>query len=123
MIAKPGAVGGNVMRRSVSLLLLLAAARCAGTLPRADLDLFAAIKRGDTGDVERLLASGANVNGASEHGTTPLHVAAYQEDPVVAAVLIREGAAINARNHTPLEVAIRRRNDDVAEVLRQHGAR
>ncbi|HEY7376441.1 MAG TPA: ankyrin repeat domain-containing protein [Polyangia bacterium] len=135
------------MRGIASLLLVVAAAGCAGTLPRADRDLFTAIKRGDAGEVERLLASGANanvkpvrdydglpplgwasgwgstkivelllarganVNGANEHATTPLHVAAYREDPAVAAVLVHKGAAVSARNElgfTPLHKAMER---------------
>jgi ankyrin repeat protein len=102
---------GNAVSRVASLLLLLSAVGCAGTLPKPDRDLFAAIKRGDAGEVDRLLASGANVNGVDAHATTPLHVAAYHEDPAVAALLVRNGAAVNVRNDagmTPLHKAMER---------------
>lgn len=108
---EPSEFGVNVMRTSASLLLLVSAVGCAGTLPKGNLALFAAIKRDDAGEVERLLASGAAVNGASERGNTPLHVAAFEEDRAVTALLIRRGASVNGPNvagSTPLFSAMER---------------
>ncbi|HET6147549.1 MAG TPA: ankyrin repeat domain-containing protein [Polyangia bacterium] len=132
-------------RCSISLLVL-AVVGCA-TMPKADQDLFAAVKADNAGGVERAVATGANVNGkhvgryvgasalgwagvwgsmnsaewliahgadvngANEHGSTPLHLAAYNLQLAVAGLLIRHGAAVNARSEvgwTPLHKAMER---------------
>ena len=57
--------------------------------------------------------------------TTPLHWAAYGGQKAVAELLIERGANINLKdklNLTPLDLAVRYGGEDVAELLRQHGA-
>ena len=43
--------------------------------------------------IRALLRAGADVNGLSRHGTTPLHKAVEYNDPAAAAILIMEGGA------------------------------
>jgi ankyrin repeat protein len=64
---------------------------------------------GSTKVIESLIARGANVNGANKHGSTPLHVAAYNQQPGAVALLVGHGADVNARNEvgwTPLHKAM-----------------
>jgi ankyrin repeat protein len=86
----------------------VAAVGCAETLPKADRDLFAAIKRADAGEVQRLLASGADVN-RNEAGASPLFAA-----------MERLARAPARRTPTEAEVA---KVVDVVELLLANGAR
>jgi len=56
---------------------------------------------------------------------TPLHfLAAFMDDPHLAELMVQHGADVNARDknrQTPLMLATRAGNNQVAEVLRQHG--
>src|SRR4051812_41237725 len=52
---------GPTMRNALPLLFVSLVLGCA-TLPKADQELFAAIKRDDALEVERLAVSGANIN-------------------------------------------------------------
>ncbi|KAJ3113984.1 hypothetical protein HDU96_002676 [Phlyctochytrium bullatum] len=82
--------------------------------------------------VEVLLSRGALANAFSSNHTpldniqTPLHVAAYQNKPACAEVLLKHGARRDAGNEsreTPLQVAVKRDNAEVATVLVKAGAR
>lgn len=73
--------------------------------------------------VELLLAKGANVNATDGNGETALHKAAYYGNKDVIEILLTHGASINATNKngkTPLQVASK---PEIAELLRQHGAK
>jgi ankyrin repeat protein len=66
---------------------------------------------GSTKAAELLIARGANVNGGNRYGSTPLHVAAYNQKPAMVALLVRKGGDINARTDngwTPLHKAMER---------------
>ena len=72
---------------------------------------------------EVLLARGADVHARNENGQTPLHVTAFSGARSVAELLLAKGADVNARNNggeTPLEMAIKHRNLNVAERLKEH---
>lgn len=80
------------------------------------------------GDVAALIIDkGANVNARNMSQLTPLHfLGVYMHDRKLADLLIQHGADVNAKDqsgHTALEGAIRAGNNEVAEVLRQHGAK
>jgi Ankyrin repeats (many copies) len=70
-----------------------------------------------------LLGAGANVNATDGDGETALHKAAYYGNSDVIEILLAHGASINATNKmggTPLQVAGK---PEIAELLRQHGAK
>ena len=88
--------------------------------------LHAAIAAGKVNAAQLLIDAGADVNFPQQPGSfTPLHIAASRKDPALAAFLIQQGAAINARStdgRTPLAVARDHKNQQVENVLLRHGA-
>ena len=89
-----------------------------------------AVRTGNIEDVKKHLAAGADVNAKTADGTTPLHNAAVYGHTEVAELLIANGANMNAiiasgRNQgkTPLDLAIWRKKNEAADLLRQHGGR
>src|SRR5258708_33892189 len=60
--------------------------------------LVEAVTQKDLRAVLALLQGGADVNGATADGTTPLQVAAYLDDLNIASLLIQKGANVNATN-------------------------
>jgi ankyrin repeat protein len=86
-----------------------------------------AVKRGDLGTVQRLVAEQpALVNEKdSSYGATALHWAALRGQLGVAQLLLASGASPQARNkdgETPLQVAERAKKPEVAQLLRGGGA-
>ena len=92
----------------------------------ATLDaVFLAAKTGDLQGLQKALAAGADVNARNEYGQTPLHRAASNKNPAVAALLIDRGADINARDkegETALHRAASNKNPAVAALLIDRGA-
>ncbi len=94
-------------------------------------DLWSAAKRGDTGAIEELVASGQDVNakkrGFTKEGYTPLHVATLYRQKEAIRALVRLGADINSRNNeheTPLWIAVANlTSPDILELLLDLGAR
>ena len=92
--------------------------------------LIAAAKKRDIEAVKQHLAAGADVNAKTWDWTTPLHNAAIYGHKEVAELLIANGADMNAiivsgRNQgkTPLDLAIWRKKNETADLLREHGGR
>ena len=74
---------------------------------------------------EVLLARGAPLNGG-EGVSPPLHGAVYFDQPQMAAWLIAHGADLDARDfrgRTALAAALGNGHDEIATLLRQHGAK
>jgi ankyrin repeat protein len=80
--------------------------------------------KGGVSAIEALLAAGADVNDANDRGWTPLHQAAYANQPEIAAMLLAKGAALDAEAHgaggTPLIAALFWGHREVADVLGRH---
>ena len=77
------------------------------------------------GIVKLLLATGANVNQASNSGATPLLAGSQQGHKEVVKLLLAHGAKVNqAENNgnTPLTASSLSGHEDVAKLLLAHGA-
>jgi len=75
--------------------------------------------------IELLLAHGADVNGRSEDGWTPLHCAACGGLKDIAELLLKKGADVNAQDHggdAALHCAALHGHKGVVELLIAHGA-
>ena len=78
--------------------------------------LLEAVEKGDIHKIKTLLSHGADVNVRNNFGWTPLHIAAYWGNTVVASLLLSHGADVNAEStnkwgnyparSTPLDVVI-----------------
>ena len=79
--------------------------------------------------VDLLIAKGADINatagvGGDGEGWTPLHEAAEGGHKKVVELLILKGADLNVKNgdgRTPLDLAIKHKNAEIADILRKHG--
>jgi ankyrin repeat protein len=77
-----------------------------------------------TSAIEFLLAQ-SDVNEANDRGWTPLHAAAYANKPEIAAMLLANGAALDAEAHgaggTPLAAALFWGHREAADLIASHG--
>ncbi len=82
--------------------------------------------KGGMSQIKALLAAGADVNEGNDRGWTPLHAAAYSNQPEIAALLIANGAALDVEAHgaggTPLIVALFWGHREAADLLGRHSA-
>lgn len=110
------------MRATILLTLLF-----VGCRPMADSPLARAAAAGAQGEVEALLASGADPNAPGGRGVMPLHAAARNGRVGVIGALVRAGAAIDRRDEaangwTPLMHAIHKNRPEAARALLEAGA-
>ena len=75
---------------------------------------------------EALLARGADVHARScnDNANHPLHAAAANRQVVLCKLLLQRGANVNPRvdGKTPLALALAAKQQEAADLLRQHGA-
>jgi uncharacterized protein len=112
--------GAAMFRILCVVAVLLASASVA-----AGESLFDAVKAGDTASVERLLASGAEIDSRDRDQATPLIAASLSDQPAVAELLLSKGADVMARNaggFTPLHAAAYSGSVPIAELLLDKGA-
>ena len=109
---------------------LLTACSLTGCSPGAPISpLIAAAREGDTARIEALVKSGADVNQrGGVNDWTPLMHAVHKKQPSAIRVLIDAGADVNltagARGRdTALRLAEVEKYDDIATLLRDHGAK
>ena len=80
--------------------------------------------KGGISPIETLLAAGSDVNEGNDRGWTPLHAAAYANQPEIASLLIERGAALDAEAHgaggTPLIAALFWGHREAADLLGRH---
>jgi len=93
----------------------------------AELDIFAAARRGRVDGIRDLIESGrASATDRDDDGITPLHLAVITGRVPMCTYLIEKGAEINAFGGsvpaTPLQWAARKGLVEVIDVLIQHGA-
>ncbi|WP_321472597.1 ankyrin repeat domain-containing protein [uncultured Paludibaculum sp.] len=91
----------------------------------ADRALFEAAERGDVGEVERLIAGGANVNARLEGDGSPLIAAARNGHDSAVEALLNRGADANLGvqgDGSPLIVAARRGHLSTVQLLLDRGA-
>lgn len=84
-----------------------------------EVNLIRAISAGNGDLVRQLIVQGANVN-AQQYWLTPLMIAARDNQPEIARILVASGALVNARDErgeTPLMIAARKGHEAVAQVL------
>ncbi|MBL8214487.1 MAG: ankyrin repeat domain-containing protein [Bryobacterales bacterium] len=93
--------------------------------PKGNTLLNLAVSTAGTAAMELLLAAGADPNDANQHGWTPLHQAAYSNQPQAASLLLEAGAALHAEARgsggTPLIVGLFWGHRDTAALLARHG--
>ena len=92
--------------------------------------LHRAAREGHKDTVEFLIANSADVNAKDKMGRVPLHRAAREGHKEVAELLIKKGADVNAKSEsglfkgqTPLDEAIKRKQTELANLLRKHGGK
>jgi ankyrin repeat protein len=80
----------------------------------------------DTKKINELLAAGTSINEKDWLGYAPLHWACYFGYADLAELLIGKGAdpsLVSDTGRTPLEIATSMQYDNIADLLRQHGAK
>ena len=81
---------------------------------------------GDHAALERLIASGAEVDAADYDGRTALHLAAAEGQVAAAGLLLGKGARVSVVDRwggTPIVDAVRHRQRPMVALLKRHGAR
>ena len=104
-------------RIEVVKLLLAAGADINGEGGEA---LRLAMRQEDLSLVRFLLEAGADVNVSNEHGSTPLHYAAFLGDVEFARLFLQAGARLDAKNSdgkTPAQWAVFHQRKEVAKLL------
>jgi len=88
-----------------------------------DALMFAAAA-GDLGSARALVSGGADVNGLSAFGLSPLIMAVHGGNAELVEFLLDQGAEVDlaASGHTALHAAVLRGNNDAVAVLLAHGA-
>lgn len=123
--------GFGIVRLTAAVVMGLGgfvAYACAPGASRTTLHELLDFNYGEDGDavLRRMLDAGADLNTrAAPHSETPLHVATRRRRTSAIVILLGRGADIDATTaggKTAYAHAVRRKFDDVADVLRAHGA-
>lgn len=87
--------------------------------PGKDAQLLGAARSGDIKQAARLLDAGTNINAVGEDQYTPLHEAIHADRPEIAALLVRRGASLSAREKRGLNAFELARNYGRGAVIAQ----
>ena len=99
---------------------------CGPRVPDPDGALAQACIDGNIGAVKRHMAAGTNVNAKNKYGWTPLYWASSSGHKEVVELLIANGAYVNPIadvGDTPLDGAIKYKQNETADLLRKHGGK
>lgn len=96
-------------------------------LPHAKLDLFETAALGTAAQLEAMLTDPASIASRNAFGWTLLHMAAFGGNAATTELLLKKGAAIDARagsrfRNTPLQAALLTGQYATAKILLDHGA-
>ncbi|UCG57648.1 MAG: ankyrin repeat domain-containing protein [Phycisphaerales bacterium] len=128
-------------RRDLVEVLIAKGADVNAKTEYGNAPLHLAVWTGHLDVVQLLIRSGADANGKTDAayllpvspdtakgaggtGTTALHLAATKGYANIVKLLIAEGADVKSKNRdgTPLDIAVRLKQKEVADLLRKHGA-
>lgn len=117
-----------MMKNALILLLstALLTACSQGQLDKPTVSFYLALKRGDLDQIERHIHWHADVNQPLPEGKLPLQITAAAGRPVIAKLLIRNGADLAAEDHegkTALRRALENGRTQVADILLKSGAK
>ncbi|HEX8720123.1 MAG TPA: ankyrin repeat domain-containing protein [Pyrinomonadaceae bacterium] len=87
--------------------------------------IWQALRKNDSGSLQRLLDEGVDVNESDSEDSTLLHHAVSEGQTEIVRLLLERGADVNVPNlygHTPLMVAAERGRCEVAQLLLTGGA-
>ena len=111
------------------LLTTIAAVVLVGCGESPSVDIWEAVRVGNTEAVKQAIAAGGDVNAEDHQGITPLHYVALTGHKVIAELLISKGADVNAKGtgthtygQTPLDAANNTNHPAIADLLRKYGA-
>ena len=116
---------------SLGLCLALSAAQALAQAPpnkseiREYKGLFSSTIKGELGETQRLLASGANPNITDDQGRTPLHIAFHRREREIARALVKAGAnprLTDNRGYDILGIAVVRDDLDSVALALELGA-
>ena len=96
-----------------------------GLIP--ELDIFEAAALGDTQAMTQFLENPENIAARSSDGFTPLHLAAFFNQPAIASLLLDKGAEVNAvagnpSRVCPLHSAVACGATEIVKMLLENGA-
>ncbi len=115
----------SAVRLEAARLLLDSRANPNGTGPDGLTPLIVASSIGRKDLIELLLTKGANIEWRDRQQRTPLQIAVYSGQLEVVKLLVNAGADVNGagRGRTPLSIAMQINQTEIADYLRQQGAR
>ncbi len=121
-----GGDGVQVGNRSVQIPAEALSNRSGSFDQKMTERLVRAIDDDDTDNYDDLLAAGADINGNSANGYTPLTMASHENHNIDTDRLLRAGADINKtdnRGHTPLTEAAKEGHQSTVRTLLERGAK
>lgn len=118
---------GKTVYVAVMVCILLSMVFCVSCNKKAESELVAAIKNGDTVKVESLIkANPSLVNEMGSDKKTPIYWAIRYKNKEIVEFLIANGANLNSRDNignTPLKFSYKYSTKEVSQLLIKNGAK
>jgi ankyrin repeat protein len=106
------------------VLFLLSLLNCKSS-PKVEDDVWTVLEKGDSAKAREFFLGKVDVHATDNRGRTPLHIAAENQDPGLAAFFIALGAEVDAQDYegrTALAISAEKQDPTVAKVLTAAGA-